>query len=733
MGYKRLGVALCAAVTLASTAPAGAAAPVTWYQPAAGFVKETYNAAGQPNGFEAPNPWGRYSAYLMQTNDAGQRTWRIENFLPQGAAAQGSTMYLLEGNERALLVDTAQNTVDVPIVPGQADLVTVVERLLGTDNDGSPRTAVPWVVAITHSHGDHTGKNAAVAPRTIYFPALDWPAAAPSNYRPIKEGGGATQVGQAVGAIALGGRTIEAIDIPEHTPGSTAYLDRANELVATGDGIGSAFVWAHFGAFAQYRTSVHHLQEVLEPYPGIAVMPAHFYQVKIYARALPPWNGRPLDSKYVDDQVAIADGVMEGTLVGEPYRGVGRNAAWAGVDSARAVYTFNNLYPGGPFGGGASPGVYRAIKIPDTYRTSTALATIDNIKTGFYLIRDHANTTMYLVVGSSKALLVGTGSGSPGIASYVKQFTGNLPLEVVVTSRDLDQTGGLAQFAGHKVYVPAGSMLAGTPVGLGDTIDLGTDADGRPARFEVHPLSGHDKTGITLLGVSDRILLSGDALGEQFNGGGLVLNDTLARFDAALRSWRTRTDGRYDIVYTAHNYQWTTSPAFVDQTQEAVTRGLTLGEAAVIPSTRYPGYRMIRSTGGADIVASIVLAYGEATAPGDVSGTVPATLSLALDGPATFGAFTPGVAREYTATTRATVISTAGEAALSVSDPGHLTNGAFALAQPLRVELAPSAWSAPVSNAISTITFKQGIGASDPLRTGTYSKTLTITLSTTTP
>jgi hypothetical protein len=49
------------------------------------------------------------------------------------------------------------------------------------------------------------------------------------------------------------------------------------------------------------------------------------------------------------------------------------------------------------------------------------------------------------------------------------------------------------------------------------------------------------------------------------------------------------------------------------------------------------------------------------------------------------------------------------------------------------VELAPSAWSAPVSNATSTITFKQAIGASDPLRTGTYSKTLTITLSTTTP
>ena len=40
--------------------------------------------------------------------------------------------------------------------------------------------------------------------------------------------------------------------------------------------------------------------------------------------------------------------------------------------------------------------------------------------------------------------------------------------------------------------------------------------------------------------------------------------------------------------------------------------------------------------------------------------------------------------------------------------------------------------SAPVSNDL-TVTFKQHIGANDALRTGTYSKTLTFTLSTTTP
>jgi hypothetical protein len=119
--------------------------------------------------------------------------------------------------------------------------------------------------------------------------------------------------------------------------------------------------------------------------------------------------------------------------------------------------------------------------------------------------------------------------------------------------------------------------------------------------------------------------------------------------------------------------------------------------------------------------------------PGGVGGSVPATLSLTLGAPATFGAFVPGVAAEYTASTTATVTSTAGDAALSVGEPGSLANGAFSLPQPLRVELGKSAWAGPTSAEAVPITFKQALGASDALRTGTYAKTLTFTLSTTNP
>jgi hypothetical protein len=123
---------------------------------------------------------------------------------------------------------------------------------------------------------------------------------------------------------------------------------------------------------------------------------------------------------------------------------------------------------------------------------------------------------------------------------------------------------------------------------------------------------------------------------------------------------------------------------------------------------------------------------------GSAGGSVAATLSLNLGTPAAFGAFTPGLAKEYTASTDATVISTAGDAALSVADPsptktGFLVNGAFSLPQPLQGLGVVKTYTGPVSNDKPVITFKQAIGATDALRTGTYSKTLTFTLSTTNP
>jgi hypothetical protein len=143
---------------------------------------------------------------------------------------------------------------------------------------------------------------------------------------------------------------------------------------------------------------------------------------------------------------------------------------------------------------------------------------------------------------------------------------------------------------------------------------------------------------------------------------------------------------------------------------------------------------------------------------GDVGGSTPATLNLTLGTSAGFSPFIPGLARDYATTMTATMTSTAADAALWVADPsatatGHLVNGSFALAAPLQVSAtspngvsapqgtvggsaAPTpllTYSGPLGSEAATLTFKQSIGGSEALRTGGYSKTLTFTLSTTTP
>ena len=109
--------------------------------------------------------------------------------------------------------------------------------------------------------------------------------------------------------------------------------------------------------------------------------------------------------------------------------------------------------------------------------------------------------------------------------------------------------------------------------------------------------------------------------------------------------------------------------------------------------------------------------------------------------------------RDYDATSTANVISTAGDAALVGHRPEQHRSGppgqrhvrdADRRCRPAparRARSRPSAsapatlktYSAPISNDTVTLGFRQRVDANDALRTGTYSKTLTFTLSTTQP
>jgi sugar phosphate isomerase/epimerase len=194
-----------------------------------------------------------------------------------------------------------------------------------------------------------------------------------------------------------------------------------------------------------------------------------------------------------------------------------------------------------------------------------------------------------------------------------------------------------------------------------------------------------------------------------------------------------------------------------------VPRGTCTVKVGFKPTkTNYRSVALLRITSNADDATESILLTGSsnANAIGGVGGTVASSLQLTLGGTGSFGAFTPAVARNYDTAVGASVISTAANATLAVTDAnatatGHLVNGTFALPSALQVRAAntanPNPAYAPLSETANTavnlltyagptagadtvtIGFRQAIGATDTLRAGNYTKMLTFTLSTTTP
>ena len=139
-------------------------------------------------------------------------------------------------------------------------------------------------------------------------------------------------------------------------------------------------------------------------------------------------------------------------------------------------------------------------------------------------------------------------------------------------------------------------------------------------------------------------------------------------------SVRFTSDEAASIYYTIDGSTPTTA-----STEYKPPRARALPEPVVVPGGATLKWIAHDFKGNMSAVKSQAF-IPQVSTPGDVSGTVPPTLSLTLGAPASFGAFTPGIARDYLASMSANVISTAGDATLSVTDPsstntGRLVNG----------------------------------------------------------
>jgi len=157
------------------------------------------------------------------------------------------SVYIIEGEDRALLLDAG------------TDIKNLDKIVAGI-------TSKPVTLMATHVHGDHTGSAVALFPEIWINPADTVQLAGQTSPVPVKF----LEDGQ---TIDLGGRTIEVMFTPGHTPGSTTFFDKERSYGFSGDAFGSTNLLLTCGFKTLVSTTTKaaaYMQEngIVKLYPG---------------------------------------------------------------------------------------------------------------------------------------------------------------------------------------------------------------------------------------------------------------------------------------------------------------------------------------------------------------------------------------------------------------------------------------------------------------------------------
>lgn len=138
---------------------------------------------------------------------------------------EGPFLYLLFGDERALLLDTGA-TPEAEYFP----LRQVVDELIGAWLERNPRERYGLVVGHTHSHGDHVAGDVQFTdrPETVIVGREQPEVAAFYGFGNWPED---------IVELDLGGRVVDVIAGPGHQVAATVFYDRKTELLLTGDSL----------------------------------------------------------------------------------------------------------------------------------------------------------------------------------------------------------------------------------------------------------------------------------------------------------------------------------------------------------------------------------------------------------------------------------------------------------------------------------------------------------------
>ena len=194
-------------------------------------------------------------------------------------------LYLLFGNDRALLLDTGA-TKDQKTFPLRA----TVDQLIGQWLTEHPREGYELVVAHTHGHGDHVAGDPQFAgrPRTTVVPReLD----------AVKEYFGFADWPEQITTFDLGGRVLELTGSPGHHRAAITVYDPWTGFLLTGDSVLPGRLYAF--DFPQFVASLDRMIALAESRPVTHVLGCHIEMTRR------PGCDYPLGARYQPDEAAL--------------------------------------------------------------------------------------------------------------------------------------------------------------------------------------------------------------------------------------------------------------------------------------------------------------------------------------------------------------------------------------------------------------------------------------------
>lgn len=225
------------------------------------------------------DPPKKISENIWQFNEAGESGPYVD-------------AYLIVGEKKALLVDALQTETGL------------YEEIRGI-------TDKPLSVFVTHGHLDHAGvavRELHGAGVPIYMSSKDFDLLkGMTDYGAERDWFLDLKPGM---VFDLGGFCFHTLSLNGHTQGSVAALDYENQLLFSGDGIGSGHFWMQLpgcSALSIFRGELKALHQETKKCPDLKIYPGHRNQSPVQ-----------LTGQYVEDTLFLTDGLLDGTLKGEP-------------------------------------------------------------------------------------------------------------------------------------------------------------------------------------------------------------------------------------------------------------------------------------------------------------------------------------------------------------------------------------------------------------------------------